>query len=233
MDRDSCWSNPSCPGTNRRVTTRDLSAAMWTGLRRARLRGLHRHRSKTLTEDRACCSVERRASVDSVPWLRLAPSILQAVKGAAGCGVPHDDPRVVVTEKPIGGSGDPVRPPSVAVNSLGAGTGIGQRRHLNGLLVESRAVVVGTTASRGGDREMAVSVLAVEQPFQEVQSALQEDRTLERGARRRSSLRGGWRWRRSGAVRATATPMSLTGSAHCSRRHRTEGRGQTRCRDRR
>ena len=34
--REAWWSNPSCPGTNRRVTTRDLSAAICTGLRRAR-----------------------------------------------------------------------------------------------------------------------------------------------------------------------------------------------------
>ncbi len=42
-------------------------------------RCVHNH-WKTLAGDRACCNVERRASVDSVPWLRLAPFLSRPSK---------------------------------------------------------------------------------------------------------------------------------------------------------
>ena len=85
-----------------------------------------------------------------MPWLRLAPSIVEAVETSARGGIPHDDPAVIVAEEPIGGGGDPVAPLLVAVNGPGAGTRIGECRHLNGLLVESRTVVVGTAVLRRG-----------------------------------------------------------------------------------
>ena len=87
---------------------------------------------------------------------------LEAIKGTPGLGVPHDDSTVIVTQKPSCGRGDPVHPTSVAVHGFGAGTGIGECRHLNGLLVKTRTMVSRTTASDRGDREMAVSRLAVE-----------------------------------------------------------------------
>ena len=159
--------------------------------------------------------------------------MLQAIKGAAGVGVPHDDPSVVVTKKPIGGGGDPVRPPSVAVNGLGAGTGIGECRHLNGLLVECRTMVIGAAASDGGDREMALSGLAVEQPFQEVQAAPQEDRTLERRAGR--DHRFGEGGVGVGEARLGPRPSGMPARVWSShRRHRrAEQRAQTCRRDRR
>ena len=115
-----------------------------------------------------------------MPWLRLAPCRFQAIEGATRGVVPHDDPGVIVTEKPIGGSHDPFLPLLVADNGRGTGTGISEGRHLNGLLVESRTFVIGTATSYRGDREMAVLGLPGEQPFQELQSVLHEGRTLER-----------------------------------------------------
>ena len=41
---------------------------------------------RTPTEDRACCSVERKASVDSVPWLRFAPSASRPSKAPPVAG---------------------------------------------------------------------------------------------------------------------------------------------------
>ena len=86
--------------------------------------------------------------------IEIGTADLQSIKGSAGFGVPHDDRSVIVTKKPIRGGGDAVRPPSVAVDGLGAGTRIGEGRHLNGLLVESRTMVIGAAASDGSDREM-------------------------------------------------------------------------------
>src|SRR5208283_436821 len=119
--------------------------------------------------------------------IRTAP--LQAVKGPAGVGIPHDDALVVVPAKPICGRGDAVRPPSVAVDGPGPGTGVGKRRHLNGLLVESGTMVAGTTAADGGYREIAARGLAVEQPFQEVQPSAQEGRTPQSGTGRNHCFR--------------------------------------------
>ena len=50
--------------------------------------------------------------------VEIGPVPLEAVKGSARGRVPHDDAAVIVAEKPIGGSRDPVHPPLVTVNCL-------------------------------------------------------------------------------------------------------------------
>ena len=77
------------------------------------------------------------------------------------------------------GGGDPVRPPSVAVNFGHAGTRIGECSHLNRLLVKSGSSVGGTASSDRGDREMSVSSLSSEQPIQQLQPAPQKNWAIE------------------------------------------------------
>ena len=135
-------------------------------------RGVHPAKSSQDTHRRSCVLQGRKKGERGLcALIEIGSADLQAIKGSAGCGVPHDDRSVVVTLKPVCGGADAVHPPPVVVNRHGAGTRIGHCRHFDGLLVESRSMVCGAATPDGRDREMPLVALAIEQPCQEIQPA--------------------------------------------------------------
>ena len=141
------------------------------------------HRT-TRTPRRACCIVESKASVDSVPWFWFAPDLCRPSKPPP---VPGSHMRTEPSLSPRNQSRAVVIPsahrpwPST---SNAAGTRISKSCHLNGLLVESGASVLGTASSHRSDREMSVSSFTSQQPIQQLQPAPQKGRAIEGYARR-------------------------------------------------
>src|SRR5205807_1493548 len=89
----------------------------------------------------------------------------EAVEAAARGGVPHDLRAVVVTEEPRNGALNTIGPSGVgAVDAGGSGAGIGKRGHLDGLLIEGRAICSGSASACRRDREVPVDRFVVEQP---------------------------------------------------------------------
>ena len=177
-----------------------------------------------LTGHRACCNVERRASVDSVPWLRLAPFLSRPSKAPPVAWSHMTTPASLSPRNQLAAAVIPSTHLWWTTTAVGAGTGICEGRHLNGLLVETRTFVIGTIASHGSDREMTVLGLPGEQPFQELQTVLHEGRTLEQGAGR--DHRFGERCVRVGQARFWPKPPGLsTGCGHGVGRIGQKGEG--------
>ena len=104
-----------------------------------------------------------------MPWLRLAPFLSRPSKAPPVSGSHMTTPPSLSPRNQLAAAVIPSTHRRLAVDCVGTGTGVGEGRHLNGLLVETGTMVVGATAPDGGDGEMALSGLAVEQPLQEVQ----------------------------------------------------------------
>ena len=128
--------------------------------------------------------------------IEIGTGRLQAVKAPAGCRVPHEDAPVVVTKKPVRRGGDPVRPPSVAVDGPARAQASASAATSMGCWSNPGPSSSGPLPPTGVTERWPSTGLTVEQPLQEVQARARGERTFERRRRRRSSPRGGWRWRR-------------------------------------
>ena len=187
-ERDSCWSNPCVPARTGGLRLRDLSATRWAGLRRTKLGPcpITAGRSERAV---ACCSVERRASVDSVPWFRFAPASSKPSKAPTCIRIPHGATPLSLSPKT--NRRQPRFPPSTdgrdplaaapAHASARAATSIGAVGRTPGL--RHRAIT-----PHGGHREVAMSGLA-DSSHSEVQSVRQRI-GRPTAAPRRSWLRG-------------------------------------------
>ncbi len=156
---------------------------------------------------------ERR--LGSLVAIRL-PVPLQAIEASTGLrGIPHDGLcRVIVTEKPIGCSRGSVPPPLVTVDRVRAGTRIGERRRLNGLLIEPRTPVLGTTAADGVTERCPSRVSRSSSHSRSSNPPLQQRRTLEGGAGRDDRL-GECRVGVGEAWLGPRPPGVLAGLGHC------------------
>ena len=209
--RESCCSKPSCPGTNSRVMTRDGSAASRCGLRVTSSARTRRH-CGTVDKRRACCSVEITARVDSAPWLRFTRIGVQTVVSAARLRVPHELAGVVVALEPGRRGTDAVGPDASRVDGGGTRARIGERGHLDRLLIEARAGRRRALPADGGDRQVAVAPSRgrAARPAGPARVAAASCRRARR--RPRSSPRREPRSRRSDGPRATATPCRTFGA---------------------
>ena len=194
-------------------------------------RGLPDH-CKTLTGEPRVLQRRKESERRLGALVEIGTVPLEAVKGSARGGSHMTTPLSLSPRNQLVAAVIPSTHRWSPSTRFGAGTGIGKGRHLNGLLVESRTVVIGAAATDGGDGEVALSGLAGEQPVQEVQSVLQQDRTVESRAGRndRFGERGvgvGEAWLGPWPPRMLAGPDDCVGGVG------QEGCGQTCRRDRR
>ena len=107
----------------------------------------------------------------------------KSVESAARLRVPHDLPRIVGTLEPGCSGRDTIGPGRSGVDGGRTRARIGQRGHLDRLLVESRPGVVGPSACHRSRRQVAVGRFVVDQPAQEIQATLLQRRVVKRNAR--------------------------------------------------
>jgi len=111
--------------------------------------------------------------------IEIGAGSLQAVEPSACVCIPHEDTSVISTEEPICGAGESDFPVLAAVNFEGADTGIGESRRLNRLLIEPGIWVSGGASPDRSHREMSASRLTSHEPFEELQAAPLERRSIE------------------------------------------------------
>src|ERR1700689_2585467 len=102
--------------------------------------------------------------------VEIAAATFQAVVAAAGRGVEHRCRAVVVTKEPVPGEADAHHPAWLPRDPERARAGIGERGHLDGLLVVTGADVVPVAAAHWRYRQVAVASLGAQQELQEGQA---------------------------------------------------------------
>ena len=151
--RDSTSTTFSWPGTNSLASTRPGSGRSRWAVRRTSIDAVASSREHELV------SVLERGDHRQGRFgtLVLVSTVdVEAVTATPGRRVVERCAGIVVAEEPTDGSLDALRPTGVTGQPEGAGTGIGERRHLDRLLVEARTGLAERPSAHGRDRQMGI-----------------------------------------------------------------------------